>query len=210
MQLGNSPYYTPRSDSRLVALSWGERWSTVLFFMALSRAGVSHYEALLMSRGGAGIKSLLDLQTWITALNQSGRHRARTSELRQPAPAPRLPWFQACSSQPVCARLPVGLNSGVKNLERWITTFCSDHCWTITTSLLNETGYSSEFSVLVKRTWGIREKQWILNIVGSYDSSITFWRKLLGKKSEVLLPLQWTDSKRYLMYCIVDNFLLFQ
>lgn len=90
-------------------------WSTVLFFMALSQAGVSQHVALLMSRGGTEIKSLLDLQTWITALNQSGRHCARTSELRQPAPAPQLPWFPARSSQPVRARLPVGLNSGVKN-----------------------------------------------------------------------------------------------
>lgn len=66
-------------------------------------------EEALESRG------LLDLQTWITVLNQSGRHCARTSELRQPAPTPQLPWFPACSSQTVCARLPVGLNSGVKN-----------------------------------------------------------------------------------------------
>lgn len=39
--------------------------------------------------------------TWITAMNQSGRHCARTSELRQLAPATQLPWFPACSSQPV-------------------------------------------------------------------------------------------------------------
>lgn len=90
-------------------------WSTVLFFMALSQAGMSQHMALLMSRGGAEIKSLLDLQKWIIALNQSGRHCARTSELRQPAPALQLPWFPAHSSWPVSARLPVGLNNGIKN-----------------------------------------------------------------------------------------------
>lgn len=63
VQSGNSPYYTPHSESQVVAVTWGETWSTVLFFMALSQAGMSHYKALLMSRGGAGNKSLLDLQT---------------------------------------------------------------------------------------------------------------------------------------------------
>lgn len=65
-------------------------------------------------RGGAGNKSLLDLQAWITTLNQSGRHFARTSKLWQPAPASQLPWFPAHSSPPACARLPAGLNSGVR------------------------------------------------------------------------------------------------
>lgn len=112
--LGNSPYHTSRSESQLDAFSWGETWSTVLFFLALSQAAVSHYKALLMSRGGTENKSLLDLQTWITAMNQSGRHCSRTSEVRQPAPSPQLPWFPAPSSKPAFARLPVGLNSGVR------------------------------------------------------------------------------------------------
>lgn len=100
--------------SHNLSLFCGERHG-VLFFMALSQAGMSHYKALLMSRLGTGNKSLLDLQTWITALNQFIRHCVRTSELRQLVPTPQLLWFPACSSQPVYARFPEDLYSGVKN-----------------------------------------------------------------------------------------------